>query len=375
MSLDVGINSDIAVSTRSLHIQTSFVEEKQCASVIIFDGGFLVKKRSFPIKTIESHSRLERQVRQYHDLVKTDIELLFHMAEKVRNSNHLPSITHLGQLFFERGFYDEAIAQFELAQTIGGEQANSDVDLAKAYFNKGDYNSAYLQLTSAIERYPNYPDLHLQLGKTLWRQERFVMARKQFEKAIALNENYWDAYFSLGYGLVESTIEFPVHAELPPPIERLREAEKNFFKALRITPDLDAEFMEAGIEKLKEINGAAEALEYFDRARKSDIRAQLFDSEFYLKFMFGQLDDNCQTLDYYIETIETVLSENPNYADLRHSLGVAYLLKGWQCFSKATGEFEKAVDINPAYEKAKKKLKLMQNDGRGLLILLRAVLN
>jgi len=231
-----------------------------------------------------------------------------------------------------------------------------------------------LQLTAAIERYPNYPDLHLQLGRTLWNQERFSVARRQFKRAIDLNENYWDAYFSLGYVLVESTIEFPVHAELAPPIERLREAEKNFRKALRLTQGLDTDLMEAGIEKLKEINAASEALDYFDQARKTNIRAQLFDSEFYLKFMFGQLDDNCQTLDFYIETIESVLLENPSYADLRHSLGVAYLLKGWQCFGKATGEFEKAVDINPAYEKAKKKLKLMQNDGRGLLILLRAIL-
>jgi tetratricopeptide (TPR) repeat protein len=175
--------------------------------------------------------------------------------------------------------------------------------------------------------------------------------------------------------LVESTLEFAVHSELTPPIERFREAEQNFRKALRLTQDLDSDLMEAGIYKLKALNGASEALEYFDRARKLDVRIQLFDSEFYLKFMFGQLDDNNQTLDYYINTIESVLLENPNYADLRHSLGVAYLLKGWQCFSRATGEFEKAVDINPAYEKAKKKLKLMQNDGRGLLILLRAILN
>ncbi len=174
--------------------------------------------------------------------------------------------------------------------------------------------------------------------------------------------------------MVESAIEHPVHAELTPSIERLKEADQNFRKAVRLTQDLDADVMHAGLEKIKDLNSVSEALELFDQARKFDIRAQLFDSEFYLKFMFGELDDDNQTLDYYIETLEHVLADNPNYADLRHSLGVAYLLRGWQCFSKATGEFEKAVDINPYYEKAKKKLKLMQNDGRGLLILLRAIL-
>ena len=375
MSLDVGLNSDIAASSRKLHLQTSYASENQCVNAMIFDGGTLIKKRRFHIATVESAEKLENQVKQYHELVKSDIELLFHMADKVQASNHLNSILHLGQLFLERGLYDEAIQQFEYAKSIGGDKVDSDVDLARAYFKKGDYNSAYLQLTAAIERYPTYPDLQLQLGKTLWNQERFAEARQHFNKAIELNENYWGAYFSLAYGLVESTVEHPVHADLAPPIERLREAEHNFRKALRLTQDLDPEMMEAGLEKLKELNNVSDALDYFDQARKTDVKPQLFDSEFYLKFMFGQLDDNNQTLDFYIETIENVLSENPNYADLRHSLGVAYLLRGWQCFSKATGEFEKAVEINPAYEKAKKKLKLMQNDGRGLLILLRAILN
>ncbi len=374
MSLDVGLNSDIAVSERNLHIQTSYVKENQSASVTVFDGGSLVKKRSFVIHDIESEDRLEFHVKQFHDLVKSDIELLFHMAERVKTSNHLDSILHLGQLFLERGFYDEAIEQFEHAKEIAGDEVELDTDLAKAYYQKGDFQAAYLQLMSAIERTPNYPDLHLQLGKTLWNQERFADARQHFNKAIDLNENYWDAYYSIGCLLVESAVEFPVHAELSPSIERLREAAKNFRKAMRLTQDLDADLMQIGLEKIKELHTVSEALEYFEQARKFDIRAQLFDSEFYLKFMFGELDDDNQTLDYYIETIEHVLKDNPNYADLRHSLGVAYLLRGWQCFSKATGEFEKAVDINPYYEKAKKKLKLMQNDGRGLLILLRAIL-
>ncbi|MBN1560057.1 tetratricopeptide repeat protein [candidate division KSB1 bacterium] len=375
MSMDVGLNSDIDVSSRQLHIQTSYLPDKKCASVTIFDGGSVVKKRHFRIIDTQSAAQVEKQVRQYHELVKTDIELLFHMAEKVHSSDHTHSILHLGQLFLDRGFYDEAVEQFEYARKVGGDKVDPDIELGKAYFNKGDYKSAYLQITAAIERYPNYPDLHMQLGKTLWRQERFAVARKQFKKAIALNENYWGAYFSLGYSLVESIMEFPVHAELAPPIERLREAELNFRKAMRLTQDLDVDTMEAGLEKLKESSALADALDLFDQARRSDGRAQLFDSEFYLKFMFGQLDDDNQTLDFYIQTIENVLAENPDYADLRHSLGVAYLLKGWQCFGKATGEFEKAVDINPSYEKAKKKLKLMQNDGRGLLILLRAILN
>jgi tetratricopeptide (TPR) repeat protein len=375
MTIDIGLNSDIHIADRKLHLQTSYSEEKQSASVAIFDSGVMVNKKEFLVKDSSSSSQIEKEVTQFHELVKTDVELLFHMAAKVDDSKHLPSITHLGHLFLERGFYKEAIEQFEFAKQIGGDEVNSDIELSKAYFYGEDYSAAEKQLSSAIEKYPEYPDLHLLLAKTFWNQQKFVEARNYFEQATVINEGYWDAYYSLAYLLVQSTIDHPLHPDLATPIERIKEAEENFKKAIRLNSELNVELVDAGLEKCTEPKSVQDALIDFEHARNAEPQGQLFDSEFYLKFMFGQLDDSCQTLDYYIHTIENVLVQNPNYADLRHSLGVAYLLKGWQCFGKATGEFEKAVDINPLYEKAKKKLRLMQNDGRGLLILLRAILS
>jgi len=375
MTTNIGLNSDIHVANKKLHLQTSYFEDKQCARVSVFDAGTMVNKNEFTIKKADSAAHIEKQVAQFHDLVKTDIELLFHMAEKVDDSKHLPSITHLGHLFLERGFYKEAIEQFQLGGKIGGDEVNSDIELSKAHFFSGDFAAAEERLTAAIERYPDYPDLHLLLAKTYWNQQRFEQARTHFDRATAINENYWDAYYSLAQLLVQSTVDNSLHPDLATPIERINEAERNFKKAIRLHPELNVELIEAGLEKCREPKSVEEALTLFEQARRTKTASQLFDSEFYLKFMFGRLDDSCKTLDYYINTIENVLLQNPTYADLRHSLGVAYLLKGWQCFSKATGEFEKAVDINPAYEKAKKKLRLMQNDGRGLLILLRAILS
>ena len=374
MSSEFGINNDIAVGSRTLHIQSNYSKEKQRISVTLFDQGSVVNKREFPIGEEEVPEIIEEQVKQFHDLIKTDVELLFHMAESVRSSNHLPSIIHLGQLFLERGFHQEAIEQFEYAKTVGGNEVDTDVELSRAYFNKGDYSTASLQLTAALSKYPDYPDLHLLLGKTYWKQQKFALGKRHFIKAIELNENYWDAYFSQAYYLVDSTLDFPTHPELGPPIERINEAEELFLKAIRINPNINDELMTTGLELLRNNKQIEKALVKFDQAREEQIQGKLFDSEFYLKFMFGQLDSDYRTLDYYIQTIEKVLQKNPDYADLRHSLGIAYLLKGWQCFSKSTSEFEKAVEINPEYEKAKTKLRLMQNDGRGLLILLRAIL-
>ncbi len=373
--MSIGLNSDLALSERRLHLQSSYLEESRTVAVSVFDGGVMLFQRRYPVHCALGTAEIEQQVQQLHELVSTDIELLFHMAEKVRESDHLPSIRRLGHLFYEKGFYREAVEQLEYAAKADTDD-ELELELAKAYFKKGDLQKALERAEAAAEKKPAYPDLQLLLAKIYWGLQRFDEARSAFKKAAALNERYWGAYYSQALCLIASMLEVPTHRELPPPIERLKEADQLLRKAERLGgSDLDHERLKLGLEKLRLGADVEEALEILRQARKDETNGKLFDSEFYFKFMFGRLDEDGKTLDYYIETISRVLSENPDYADLHHSLGIAFLLKGWLCFSRATKEFEKAVAINPDYEKAKKKLKLMQNDGRGLLILLRAVLN
>ena len=50
------------------------------------------------------------------------------------------------------------------------------------------------------------------------------------------------------------------------------------------------------------------------------------------------------------------------------------MIQGRNLLLRAKEEFKNALDINPKFEKADKNLKLVENDGRGFLILLRALL-
>lgn len=377
MENEIGFNSDLDVSKRKLHVQTSYDRDRSLARVTIFDGGTLLSKREFRVEENPVEFSINDEITHYHELVKTDIELLFLVADKVKSSKHLPSINRLGSLFLERGLYNEAIEQLLFARKIGKDGNVSEYELGLAYFKKADYVSAADLLISALENSPDYPDIHLLLGKTYWHLENFALALKEIKKATDLNKNYSEALYTLGILLLESTVDKPMHPDLPPPIERIKDAESYLRKAMKNKDIYDIEFMEKGLEKLKEAGKIEEALSNFEKAQivKVVSTSRLFDSEFYIKFMFGQLDRDSKTLDYYIRNIENLLKNHPNYADLRQSLGIAYLIKGWQCFGKATEEFKKAVEINPSFEKASRKLKLMQNDGRGLLILLRAILN
>ena len=80
-------------------------------------------------------------------------------------------------------------------------------------------------------------------------------------------------------------------------------------------------------------------------------------------FIYGYTDQLKQTVDKF-----------PKYADLRNNLGIAYLIQCRNLFLNALEQFRYALEINPQYKKAKKNLKLAENDGKGFLILLRAIL-
>jgi len=375
MSKDIGYNSDIKVAKRKLHVQTSYLKEEKRASVEIFEGGALVSQRYYNIERIKPDKNVSQEVDTIHELVKSDIELLFKVAPKVRTRKHLPAVIHLGKLFLQRGFYDQAIEFFKLAKKLD-ETAKVDSYLGQALYYYGQYEEAARSLENAVETANEYPDIHLWLGKTYWKMGRYTKAIEKMRQAIELNPNYFEAEYCLGLLLVDSCVYAPSISALSPPIERIKEAESHFQKAVDL-PELDAELLNKGLEKLRENGGAEKAYSYLEQAvgTESLNRNYIFDSEFYIKFMFGDLHKDDENLEFYIQRLQKLLNLNPDYADLRHSLGIAYLIKGWQFFGKATDEFNRAVEINPEYHKACKKLRLMQNDGKGLLILLRAILN
>jgi Tfp pilus assembly protein PilF len=100
----------------------------------------------------------------------------------------------------------------------------------------------------------------------------------------------------------------------------------------------------------------------------------LFEHEFYLKFMYGGKGKDEAFIHRYAESLRSAIKEYPQYADLHNNLGVAYLIQCRNMFLRALEEFRQALKINPGYKRAEKNLKLAENDGKGFLILLRAIL-
>ncbi len=377
MSREISFNHALRAGKRKLQIQTAFVEEENKVRTSISDNNQLVDVREWLLDDSLEEANRETEVKQYHDFVVSDLDLLFHVIEKVVSGKNPDSLFKLGTLFLEKGFFNEAIDAFTTLLAESPDYANVHFYLGQAYFRFGDTDQALYQLQQAIHSAPGYPDIHLLLAEVYRKINDPLQSIKCCENAIALHPDYLRAHLFLGLVLAESALQYPTHSELPPPIERLRESKQHLLYALSQVSEEKKQHIETGIECLDTRERLEEGIREIEKTIEpapSNHKSLVADSEFYLKFMFSDLDRNHRVLDNYIKTLDKAINQHPEYADLQHSLGTAYLLRGWHDFARALEAYREAVRINPGFKKAQKNLKLLENDGRGFLILLRAIL-
>ena len=76
----------------------------------------------------------------------------------------------------------------------------------------------------------------------------------------------------------------------------------------------------------------------------------------------------------YEHRLNIALEQNQDYADIWNNLGVIHLIQCRNLFLQALTEFNRSLELNPGFDKAIKNKKLVENDGKEFLILLRAIL-
>ncbi len=377
MSREIAFNSPLRAGKRKLSIQTRYDPDSRKALTSVLDGEKLVDLRENVIDGAVADELLEAEVRQFHELTVSDLDLLFCVNDKVLAGENPDSMAKLGTLFLEKGFYDEAIDTFSTVLQRDENFENIYYLLGQAWYRKGEIDQAQENLRRAAEKRPGYPDFHYLLAEVLRKSGDHRAAAESCQKALSLNADYVSAHLLLGLIWAESTLLQPSHPEMPPPIERMKESKQHLLFAMDLVNSGQRNHLEKGLEYLESRDHLEEGLAEIEKAISPSVqshRSVVADSEFYLKFMFADLERDNRTLDSYIKTLETAISQHPDYADLHQSLGTACLLRGWHSFTHAVEAYREAVRINPDYKKAQKNLKLLENDGRGFLILLRAIL-
>lgn len=368
-----GLNNDVVFGERRLHVQTSYLESSGRIVSTVFDNGRTIDKREISFTNGTAPSALHARLQEIHQQTINEFETLHYVSEKVYTVRHAGSAVRLGRLFLRKRLLGEAERALLLALESEPELIEAQLLLAHVYNLQSRHDEARGLLDSTLSSAATFADLHCTLGETLFFLRDYPAAVERFLTALELNPDFAAAHYHLATTLLARQQEGCAEAESD--AEEQEEILQHLQRALKLAPELRTPEVKAVFGLLHE-HKTDEALERLIAARPAPFWGPdlSFEDEFYLKFMYGGKGRDDDFIAGYTERLSRVLADYPGYADLHNNLGIAYLIQCRNLFLKALDEFRAALQINPEFERARKNLKIAENDGKGFLILLRALL-
>ncbi len=366
------LETKICFKKREYHHRTSnnAFENKVISS--LFEGGEVVSSREIPYDHGMGEESVFELVKSVHETEKSELESLVRISSRLSDDNHAEDHSKLGLAFLKRNMYKEAIDEFMQAINKDAQLAEAHNNLGMACRELGMYEEAEEVYTRATNLAPEYADFHNNLGGIYLKLKKCKKAIQQFEIAIELNPYYGEAHYNLGIAYMVNALEKEEYEYATSLCERTM---KELETATRINPSYETREFHSGKQKLED--GDVEgALKEFRLFLDSTPTQQGFDLplDFYLRFLYDEENLDEESILQYAKALEGMLEKNPNYADLRNYLGIAYTILCRYVNSKAVNQFQLALENNSNYRSAIRNLKLAENDSKGFHLLLNAIL-
>lgn len=366
-----GLDSALKLASDVYHVET-FAEPKHCKVISqVFKSGKILEVSEKNYDPAIAEKSLINIIQSTHNQQIDELSHLLKLAENVQKQLHAEAFNRIGVLFFNKGFYEEARKSFSAAVEADENLTDAHRNLGNVYKKLGNPDRAIAQFTRALYLAPNNADYYLDLALAYLEKDMYDEAFKELKKAININEDYADAYFNLGFLILKEKV-----VKNKKPKERDINAAKLYFKNASI---MDERFQEQTYYEAFRLlwdNNFVEAFEKFakfkDNLKKVDVHEFIADFELFSKV--GNLKETKITIEEYIDLMSSKIERYPHYADLRNALGKAYLVKVRALFNAARQQFKKALEINPDYQEAKKNIELVENELKGFILFLRAIL-
>jgi tetratricopeptide (TPR) repeat protein len=367
----LGFNNDVLVGGRRFHVQTTYSANNEMIISHIFDNGRVVERREVGVSAEVMNAALPKKLKAVHQEMIAEIELLYYIAEKVRQVRHPLSCLKLGLVLMSKNLLDDALVFFQLAVELDPDSPEVYSNLGYANLRRGDFANAESILRKGVQLAPRFADLHHYLGIACLEQRKFSQALEAFRTALEINANFTQAHFHQAVALLSSLAE----ASGVLPMDAAKQAQEHLTRVAEGLPAYRTPRLERALQLIDEgaYLPAAQELQSLRQEINTDTDLT-FEHEFYLKFMYGGKGKDDEFIQGYADRLRTAIRDYPDYADLHNSLGIAYLIQCRNLFLRALEEFRVSLRINPGFKRAEKNLKLSENDGKGFLILLRAIL-
>ena len=366
------LETKVFLKNREYHLLTSnnVFERKIISS--LFEGGELISSQEVAYDHNADEEDVFKTAKTVHEREKLELESLCRISKKLSDGDHAEAHNKLGLAFLARRMYKEAIDEFMRAIDLDSEFGEAHCNLGKACAELGMYEEAEEVYSRAVSLAPEYADFQNNLGKVFLREKKCKRAIRSFEKAIETNPYYGEAHYNLGLAYMLNALEKEEYEYATDLYERTM---KEFDTAVRINPDYENERFHSGRQKLAD-GSIEEALKEFEEALDSVPGRQGLDLplSFYLRFLYDEENLDEESILDYVKALEEMLEKNPDYADLRNCLGVAYTILCRYINRKTVKQFKHALRINPDYGAALRNLKLAENDSKGFHLLLNTIL-
>ena len=341
-------------------------------STIFKDGNILLfrDKTHQPDLSVEE---LRKITEQFHIKQRQEFEFLFDFALAVSEKTNYKLVELIGKAFIRKNLVDEAIHIFNSFLAHTRKESSIFYYLGDACLRKGDYQAAGEALQNAVMLEPDFADFHNKLGLTYLHQGACSKALQEFELAIKNNVYYAEAYYYLGLTYIKNAI---VRDDYALSVEMNKKVNHHLDYAIQLNPAYKREEFVEGMNAFH-AEKYPEALTLLFKVLEEVVRPdpRILVENFYLKLIAPNSSIEVPLIWDYIKELNGLIKNFPGYADLYNDLGIAYCILGTYFQKESVHYFEKALQRNEKYFKAKKNQKLVLNENRGLEYLVGSLLN
>lgn len=150
---------------------------------LFFEGSILIGKRFF-WNQYDHTPIVEKEYQHAVELVRQD-------------PNNAKNHVDLGYRMYQKGQYNEALAEYKKATQLDGKNFSAYLNLGLAYQHVGKNDLAISSLNTAIDLQPKGFEAHYYLGKAYYATGKYEQAVQEFSLAYKLNPGSFDTTFAL----------------------------------------------------------------------------------------------------------------------------------------------------------------------------------
>ncbi|MBN2009293.1 tetratricopeptide repeat protein [candidate division KSB1 bacterium] len=365
------LNSKVYYDSKEYQIRTSNNGQLNKVICSLFRDGDFINSKEISYKDVKDNAELLSLTKKFHNERKTEIELFFHLSQKLSENGSAELLNMLGLILDKYNLHYEAVKEFLKALEKQPTYSWIYNNLGKSLTAIKRYDQAMKAFQNAIRITPNYADFYNNLGKVYLDNGSCSQAAQQFDKAIELNSYYAEAYFNKGMTYIANQI---LREDFKLTTNYKTEAIACFERACLMNPSyqnsaytealslVDKQDMKAALDKMKIARDQGTQLTYIH-----------IKYEYFLKILFCEQDESYDTILEYVNFLKELIENYPGHADLYNDLGLAYSMLRNYINEKAIESFESALKINPKFEQAKRNLKLSNYEKVGSELFLKAI--